>query len=77
MRVKDCQKCKHHSRRTFNTYHTPKNYHAVVFSHAYGYCEKHKKRCSAVKKCTAREEENPKAVISSVYGVMLEPRQKE
>lgn len=56
MRVKDCRKCRFHKRRTFSTYHIPLNYHAIGFSHAYGYCEKHKKRCSEVKRCEVYKE---------------------
>lgn len=51
MKVKDCKNCKHCERRTFSTYHIPKNYHPVGFSHAYAYCTLHQKRVSEVKKC--------------------------
>jgi len=58
MRVKDCEKCKHCSRRSWVQYYKPKNYHAIGISHAYAYCGKHKKRVLEVKKCRDQEEEN-------------------
>lgn len=51
MKVKDCKTCEFCERRTFSTYHTPKNYHPVGFSHAYAYCTLHQKRVSEIKKC--------------------------
>ena len=55
MRVKDCANCTRCKRRTFSTYHVPKNYHPIGMTHAYAYCEKHRKRVAAVKKCEEKE----------------------
>lgn len=57
MRVKDCEKCKHYQRRKYSTYHEPKNYHPIGFSHVYAFCVKHKKRCRSVNKCQKEVEE--------------------
>lgn len=54
MRVKDCEKCKHCKRRTWTQYHVPKGSHAVGFTHAYSFCEKHQKRVRDVYKCEER-----------------------
>lgn len=55
MRVSECQKCIYHERRSFSTYHEPKNYHSIGFKHIYAYCEKHKKRCRDVRECEVME----------------------
>lgn len=54
MRVKDCNGCEHHARRTWVQYYEPQNFHPIGFTHAYAYCTKHKKRCSAVSRCEER-----------------------
>jgi hypothetical protein len=51
MKVADCEKCKHHERRTWSHPHYCANYHTIGMSHAYAYCTKHCKRCADVKKC--------------------------
>lgn len=57
MKVKECEQCKHYQRRKYSTYHEPKNYHPIGFSHVYAYCVKHKKRCRSVNKCQKEVEE--------------------
>lgn len=56
MKVKDCEKCKHHERRTWSDYYQPMNYHAIGMSHAYAYCKKHGCRCLEVKGCKDKEQ---------------------
>ncbi len=56
MKVKDCEKCKHHERRTWSDYYQPMNYHAIGMNHAYAYCKKHGCRCLEVKGCKDREQ---------------------
>lgn len=51
MRVKDCRSCPHCQRRVWSDYYIPKNYHPIGMSHAYAYCDKHRKRVTEVKKC--------------------------
>lgn len=51
MKVKDCQDCKHCKRKVWSQYYKPNGYHAIGMSHAYAYCEKHKKRVLEVKQC--------------------------
>lgn len=51
MKVSKCEKCAHYRRKTWSTEYTPANYHRIGVTHAYAYCEKHKKRCLEVKKC--------------------------
>ena len=54
MRVKDCKdsNCSHCQRRTWSQEYKPKNYHTIGFSHAYAWCNLHRKRVSEVKKCS-------------------------
>ena len=59
MRVKDCQGCRHCSRRVWSSSYKPANYHAIGVSHAYHYCEYHKDRCLNVRVCNDYEEESP------------------
>ena len=54
MKVRECQKCEHCKRRTWTQYYEPKNFHPIGFTHAYAYCEKHRKRVSAIKSCNVR-----------------------
>lgn len=51
MKVKDCTKCKYCKRKVWSQYYKPNNYHAIGMSHAYAYCEKHRKRVSEIKQC--------------------------
>lgn len=51
MRVRDCQKCQEYVRKAWSDYHIPRNYHPIGMSHAYGWCNKHKKRCLEVRRC--------------------------
>ena len=51
MRVRDCQKCQEYVRKVWSDYHIPRNYHPIGMSHAYGWCNKHKKRCLEVRRC--------------------------
>lgn len=50
MRVKDCDGCPFFQRLTWDQRYQPKNYHAVGFSHAYGWCKLKSKRVANVKK---------------------------
>lgn len=51
MRVKECEKCVHHRRKTWSHVHCPKGFHRIGMTHAYAYCAKYEKRCSEVKSC--------------------------
>lgn len=51
MKVRECEKCKYYKRKRWSHYYKPNNYHGIGMSHAYGYCEKCKKRCLEVKNC--------------------------
>lgn len=51
MKVSICRKCRHFRERWWSRYYEPKYYHAVRFSHKYGFCNYMKKRCADVKKC--------------------------
>lgn len=51
MKVKECKKCEHFKRKRWAQYHVPANYHPIGFSHVYGWCKKHDKRCLDVKRC--------------------------
>ena len=51
MRVKDCQNCPKCKRKVWSSYHVPLNYHPIGMSHAYAFCNLHKKRVRDVKKC--------------------------
>ena len=51
MRVKDCKNCEYCQRRTWSHTHEPKNFHTIGMTHAYAYCEKHRKRVSEVVRC--------------------------
>ena len=51
MKVNDCKKCIFCKRKTWTHYYKPINYHPIGITHAYAYCEKHKKRVSKVNKC--------------------------
>ena len=51
MRVRDCQKCQKYVRKKWSDYYIPRNYHPIGMSHAYGWCNKHKKRCLEVRRC--------------------------
>ena len=55
MTVKKCEKCLYYQRKTWSQYYKPNNYHAIGFSHAYGYCKKHNQRCLEIKKCEVTE----------------------
>lgn len=51
MRVQDCKHCEHCKRKTWSTYYKPNNYHAIGVTHAYAFCDRHKKRVLNIKKC--------------------------
>ena len=51
MKVANCEKCKHHERRTWSHPHYCANYHTIGMTHAYAYCTKHCKRCADVIRC--------------------------
>ena len=51
MRVKDCLKCQKYVRKVWSDYYIPRNYHPIGMSHAYAWCNKHKKRCREVRVC--------------------------
>lgn len=51
MQVRKCKECNHYERRRWAQYYEPANYHAIGFTHAYGYCKKYGKRCSDVTNC--------------------------
>lgn len=51
MKVQDCKYCERCKRKTWSTYYTPNNYHAIGITHAYAYCDKYKKRVLGIKKC--------------------------
>ena len=51
IKVTACKGCPHLRRRTWVQYYEPKNYHPIGFTHAYAYCEKHKKRVAQVQAC--------------------------
>ncbi len=51
MKVKDCQKCQKYVRKAWSDYHIPRHYHPIGMSHAYGWRNKHKKRCLEVRRC--------------------------
>ena len=51
MRVRDCEGCCYCRRKVWVQYYEPKNFHPIGFTHAYAYCEKHKKRVSQVRSC--------------------------
>lgn len=51
MKVKDCKNCSLCIRKVWSSYHTPSNYHPIGMSHAYAFCDLHKKRVRDVKKC--------------------------
>lgn len=56
MKVSDCEKyCEQYQRKTWTQYYEPKNYHAIGFTHAYGFCRKNNCRCAEVKKCSMIE----------------------
>lgn len=55
MKVRECMKCKNYRRKVWSTYYKPNGYHAIGVSHAYGWCEKHKKRCLCVEQCKGIE----------------------
>ena len=56
MRVKDCKGCPFFQRLTWDQRYQPKNYHAVGFSHAYGWCKLNSKRVVNVKKSECGKE---------------------
>lgn len=49
MRVRECRKCRFFRERRWSQYYEPKNYHAIGFTHKYGYCALMKQRCTEVK----------------------------
>ena len=51
MRVEECKKCAFYTRRKWTQFYAPVNYHPIGMTHEYGFCTKHNKRCSRVKKC--------------------------
>lgn len=52
MKIKDCKNtCAFYERRRWAQYYEPANYHPIGFTHAYGYCRLHEKRCSQIPKC--------------------------
>ena len=51
MKVRDCKKCQKYVRKKWSDYYIPRNYHPIGMSHAYGWCNKHKKRCLEVQRC--------------------------
>ena len=51
MKVSECKKCRFFEHRIWSTTYTPKGYHTIGVSHAYGYCKKCGCRCLNVKKC--------------------------
>ena len=57
MKVSYCKKCEHYRRKTWVQSYKPAAYHEIGFSHAYGYCEHYKDRCSNVRHCDKEVEE--------------------
>lgn len=51
MKVRICEKCQYYQRKVWSHLYEPSNYHTIGMSHAYGFCQKYKKRCLSVKKC--------------------------
>ena len=50
MKVSICRKCRYFRKHRWSQRYEPKNYHAIGFSHVYGWCAYMKKRCIDVKK---------------------------
>lgn len=57
MKISDCKKFRNYQRRTWAQRHEPNTYHAIGFSHAYGYCKKFGERCLGIKKCEVQNEQ--------------------
>lgn len=51
MKVKMCENCANYTRKRNIVRHKPVNYHTVGFTYYFGWCKKHNKRCSEVRKC--------------------------
>ena len=56
MKKSVCQECEHYKKRCWVQRHKPIGYHAIGIVHAFGYCSKHKERCSKISKCADFEQ---------------------
>lgn len=58
MKVSNCRQCEHYRRKTWVQSYKPAAYHEIGFSHAYGYCEHYKDRCSNVRHCDKEDNDD-------------------